>query len=215
MANLDGRVTSAAAIVLAGGRSSRMGRPKALLPFAGEPLLVHVVRTVRSVVDEVVVVASPDQQLPDVPALIVRDGVAFQGPVAGLTYGLEALSAKVAYVTSCDAVFLDPRVMRLVLARIEGHDAAVPVWNGRLQPLHAAWRRTVLPHLGERLAAGDLRLTDVLDAVRAQRIDEREVREIDPEGWSFFNMNTPEDYERALQLWPRLRGDASAPSDRC
>ena len=83
-----GDVTGATAIVLAGGRSSRMGTPKALLLFDGEPLIVHVVATLRRLFAEVVVVAAPGQSLPSMPVTLVRDEVEYQGPVGGIYYGL-------------------------------------------------------------------------------------------------------------------------------
>lgn len=207
-------MTSASGVVLAGGRSSRMGQPKALLPFDGEPLIAHVVRTLSTIFADVLVVAAPDQDLPPLPAAIVHDDVAYQGPVAGIHHGLGAAAGDIAYVTSCDAVFLDPRLIHFVLSRIEDHDVAVPQWEGRFQPLHAAYRQSVRPHLERQLAVGDLRPVHLFDKVRTRRIDENEVRTIDPEGWSFFNMNTPEDYHRALALWPKLhdrRTPESAP----
>lgn len=203
-------MTSASGVVLAGGRSSRMGQPKALLQFDGEPLIAHVVRTLAGVFAEVIVVAAPDQNLPPLPAAIVHDEVAHQGPVAGIYHGLGAAAADIAYVTSCDAVFLDPRLIHFVLSRIEGYDVSVPKWEGRFQPLHAAYRQSVRPHLERQLAVGDLRPVHLFDKVRTRQIDEDEVRTIDPEGWSFFNMNTPEDYQRALALWPKLH-DRQAP----
>lgn len=183
-----------------------MGRPKALLTFDGKPLIVHVVQTLRTIFPEVVVVAAPGQDLPPLDAIVVHDEIAYRGPVAGIYHGLGATAADIAFVASCDAAFLDRGMIRLVLDRIEGHDIAVPLWQGRLQPLHAAYRRCILPHLERQLAAGDLRATHVFDAVRTRRIDERELKVVDPEGRSFFNMNAPEDYQRALELWPRVSG---------
>ena len=79
-----GSVPGATAIVLAGGRSSRMGRPKALLPFDDEPLVSHVVTTLAALFADIVVVASPGQDLPAMPVTLVRDDVAYQGPVGGI-----------------------------------------------------------------------------------------------------------------------------------
>jgi molybdopterin-guanine dinucleotide biosynthesis protein A/molybdopterin converting factor small subunit len=183
-----------------------MGRPKALLPFDGEPLVTHVVRTLAALFPQVVVVAAPDQELPPLEATVVHDLVPHQGPVAGIYHGLAAAGGDVGFVTSCDAVFPDPRLIGFIVSQVEEHDVAVPYWDGRFQPLHAAYRRSVLPHLERQLAIGDLRPVHLFGKVRTRRIDEREVRAIDPEGWSFFNMNTPEDYERALGVWPRSHG---------
>src|SRR5215216_3969334 len=97
-------------IVLCGGRSSRMGRPKAWLPFGDEVLLQRVVRILSAVVDPIVVVAAPDQELPSLPpaTLIARDDREYLGPLNGLATGLSALRgrADVAYLSSCDVPFL-------------------------------------------------------------------------------------------------------------
>jgi molybdenum cofactor guanylyltransferase len=196
---LDAQRTSA--IVLAGGRSSRMGTPKALLPFDGEPLIVHVVATLRSLFDDVVVVAAPDQELPAMPVTLVRDDVAHQGPVGGICYGLRAARSEAAFVTSCDSAFLNADLIADLVSRIPDHDVVVPHWQGRFQPLHAVYRTSVWPLLEEQLARGELRPISLFDRVRTLQVEEEEVRRIDPEGWSFFNMNTPADYAEAVKLW--------------
>src|SRR5438445_5127928 len=100
-------IADATAVVLAGGKSSRMGRPKSLLLFAGEPLIVHIVRALQQMFAETVVVAAPEQDLPDLPARLARDEIPHQGPVGGLYYGLRAASGSVCFVTSCAAPFLN------------------------------------------------------------------------------------------------------------
>jgi len=191
----------ATAIVLAGGKSSRMGTPKALLLFDGEPLIVHVVTTLRRLFPEVVVVAAPGQDLPSMPVTLVRDEVAYQGPVGGICYGLRASGGNVSFVTACDTAFLSSRLISHLLAQIPQHDVVVPHWQGRLQPLHAVYRRSVLPLLEGQLARGELRPVFLFDKVPTRRIEEEEIRLFDPEGWSFFNMNTPDDYSEALTRW--------------
>jgi molybdopterin-guanine dinucleotide biosynthesis protein A len=90
LTNAPDNVGGQTAIVLAGGRSSRMGRPKAMLAFDNEPLIVHIVATLQRLFPEVVVVAAPGQDLPGMPVTLVRDDVAYQGPVGGICYGLRA-----------------------------------------------------------------------------------------------------------------------------
>jgi molybdenum cofactor guanylyltransferase len=188
-------------IVLAGGRSSRMGSPKALLRFDDEPAIVHIVAALRRLFPEVVVVAAPGQELPSMPVTVVRDEVAYQGPVGGISYGLAAASGEVCFVTSCDSVFLSASLISHLVSRITGHDVVVPHWQGRLQPLHAVYRRSVLPLLEAQLARNELRPVYLFDKVRTLTIDEDEIRRFDPDGSSFFNMNTPEAYAEALARW--------------
>jgi molybdopterin-guanine dinucleotide biosynthesis protein A len=198
-------VTGATAIVLAGGRSSRMGRPKALLLFDNEPLIVHIVATLRRLFAEVVVVAAPGQDLPSMPVKLVRDDVPYQGPVGGIYYGLTAAAGDVGFVMSCDSAFLNAGLISHLVSQIPDYDIVVPHWQGRFQPLHGVYRRSVLPLLEEQLARGELRPVYLFDRVRTRRIDEDEIRRFDADGASFFNMNTPEDYADALERW----GDVS------
>ncbi|MDE0035319.1 MAG: NTP transferase domain-containing protein [Deltaproteobacteria bacterium] len=201
------------AVVLAGGKSSRMGRPKAMLPFGGEPLIVHVVRRLGLLFPDVVVVAAPGQELPELPVTLVRDDVAYQGPVGGIVYGLRACGSAAGYVTSCDVPFLSLPLVSHMASRLPGHDVVVPYWEGRPQPLHAVYRRSVLPLLEGQLERGELRPVFLYDKVRTLKVGEDEIRTVDPDGSSFFNMNTPEDYSAALARWERTAMDAVP--DRC
>ena len=190
------------AVVLAGGRSSRMGQSKAMLPFGGQPLIVQVIQRLTSVFSDIVVVAAPGQELPELPVTLVRDDVAYQGPVGGICYGLRACDSVAGFVTSCDVPFLSLPLVSNLTSRLPGYDVVVPEWDGRLQPLHAVYRRSVLPLLEEQLQRGELRPVFLYDKVRTLRVAEDEIRFLDPEGASFFNMNTPEDYTDALARWP-------------
>lgn len=192
----------AAAIVLAGGRSSRMGTPKALLLFRGEPLILHIVRTLQPLFAEIVVVGAAGQALPPLPARMVHDDVAYQGPVGGIYYGLRAAAGDLALVTSCDSAFLSTALISHLVSLSGDYDVVVPRWDGRLQPLLAVYRRTVLPHLERQLANGELRPVSLFDKVRTRTLEPDELRRFDPGGDSFFNMNTPEDYAEAVRRWP-------------
>jgi molybdenum cofactor guanylyltransferase len=194
-------ITDASAVVLVGGKSSRMGRPKALLPFDGGPLIVHVVRALKKMFAETVVVAAPDQELPSLPAVLVRDEVAYQGPVSGIYHGLKAATNDVGFVTSCDAPFLNLQLIAHLLTQISDYDVVVPYWQERFQPLHAVYRTSVVPLLKNQLDRGELRPIFLYDKVRTRKIPEQEIRRLDSEGLSLLNMNSPAEYDAALQLW--------------
>jgi molybdenum cofactor guanylyltransferase len=193
------------AIVLAGGRSMRMGTPKALLSFDEEPLIVHIVRRLEPLFGEIIVVAAPGQELPSMPVTLVRDDVAYQGPVGGICYGLRAASTDLAFVTSCDSPLLQPRLVSYLLSVSAGWDATVTRWEGRLQPLVGCYRRTIVPLLAAQLETGELRLSAVLERVPTRTVEEDEIRAVDRDGASFVNLNTPEDYADALRRWRPAR----------
>jgi molybdenum cofactor guanylyltransferase len=199
----------AAGIVLVGGRSSRMGTPKALLPFGGTPLVAHIVATLQRVCTEVIVVASPGLDVPPLPVTLVHDEVAYQGPVGGIYYGLRTAQRFASFVTACDSAFLSPDLIAYLISQIAHNDVVVPHWNGRLQPLHAVYRTSLWPLFGEQLDRGELRPISLFERVRTLRVEEDEIARLDPDGSSFFNMNTPEDYTAAVERWERLhRGSA-------
>ena len=196
---------NATAVILTGGKSSRMGRPKALLLFDGEPLIVHIVRALKSMFADTVVVAAREQDLPPLPATVVRDEVAYQGPVGGIYYGLKAAGKEFCFVTSCDVAFINAPLISYLISQISNYDVVVPYWENRFQPLHTVYRKSVAPLLKEQLERGELRPIYLYDKVRTRKVDEDEIRGFDPEGLSFFNMNTPEDYGEALKHWEKMK----------
>jgi molybdopterin-guanine dinucleotide biosynthesis protein A len=198
-----------AGIVLAGGRSSRMGTPKAALEWHGSTLLRRAVGIVgRGVDGPVVVVRAPGQALPRLPdsVEVVEDAREGRGPLQGLAAGLAAVRdrAEAAYVSSTDVPLLHPRFIRRVLAALEPDvDVALPHVGGFPQPLAAAYR-TALVDVVERLIAEDrMRPAFLFERARVRELTEDdllgdgELALADPELLSVLNLNEPDDYERA------------------
>lgn len=173
-----------------------MGRDKASLPFGNETMLARVVRIVREVADEVVVVAREGQEVAGDFAL-ARDGG--RGPLDGLAAGLRALIADRAFLTSCDAPFLKPAYVARMLEYAAGHDAAVPLVDGYHMMTSAVYAKRALPVAEKLLAAGRLRPLFLVESVHARIVAPDELRDVDPDLASFRNCNTPEEYERALR----------------
>jgi molybdopterin-guanine dinucleotide biosynthesis protein A len=194
-------------IVLCGGRSSRMGRPKAWLPFGEETMLQRVVRIIRKVVDPVVVVAAPEQDVPSLPAevRIVRDEEEGRGPLQGLLAGLIALEGKVdaAYLSSCDVPLLQPAFIQRMIDMLGDRAIAVPVVDGYPHPLAAVYQLAVRPDVEDLLAANRLRPAFLFDALPTARISSEQLIDVDPQSLSLRNLNTPEDYDLALREFAR------------
>jgi len=188
--------------VLCGGKSTRMGEPKATLPFGPETMLQRVVRLLGTVVSPIVAVAAREQVLPALPAdvIVTRDEREARGPLEGLRAGLKALpeSVDAAYVTSCDVPLLEPAFVEHMLALLGEHDIAVMEIDGFTHPLSAVYRRAVLSHVEELLAQDRLRPAFLFDAVRTRRVSPGEMRGADPDLRTLRNLNTREDYEKAL-----------------
>ncbi len=194
-------MNTAGGIVLCGGKSSRMGSSKALLPFGPETMLQRVVRILDGVVSPIVVVAAVDQMLPDLPSAVIvtRDEREGRGPLEGLRAGLKALPAPVerAYVTSCDVPLLVPGFIRQMLDLGDGYDIAVIEIDGFSHPLSAVYRRATLPYIEDLLAHDRLRPAFLFDAVRTRRIEPAQMT-ADPDLRTLRNLNTRADYEQAL-----------------
>ncbi|MGC8640463.1 MAG: molybdenum cofactor guanylyltransferase [Isosphaeraceae bacterium] len=195
---------SLGAVVLCGGESRRMGQPKAWLSFGPERMLQRVVRVASSVVDPLVVVAAPGQDLPPLPSsvIVARDPVRGRGPLQGLAAGLAALpgTIELAYATATDVPFLESAWIKRLENLIGDHDVAMPFCEGFHQPLAALYRRAATLAAIERvLERNCLRTVVLADVLRTRIVAESELREVDPALVTLRNLNTPEDYQSALR----------------
>ena len=191
-----------AGVILCGGQSSRMGRPKAWLPVGDETMLGRVVRLLGEVVSPLVVVAAPEQELPPLASgiIVVRDPERGRGPVVGIAAGLAALAgrADAAYVSSCDVPLLRPAFVRRMIELLGDHAACLPEVGGYRHPLAAVYRVGVAAVAAELLAADRLRLLSLFERVDTRVVRAEEFAEVDPDGESLWNLNTPEEYAAAL-----------------
>ena len=189
-------------IVLCGGRSTRMGRPKATLPFGPELMVQRVVRLVREVVSPVVVVAAADQPLPSLAAdiLVARDERPERGPLEGLLAGLSRLAplAEAAYVTSCDVPLLQPAFIRRMTELLGDQAIVVPKEERFHHPLAAVYRTNITDRITELLSADRLRPVFLFELTDTREVNVEELRMVDPDLQSLRNLNTPEEYFAAL-----------------
>lgn len=169
-----------------------MGRAKAWLPWRGRPVLVHVVDVLREVVEDVVVVAAADQELPPLEARVVRDSEAELGPLVGIRDGLAACRGDLAFVTATDAPHITPRFVRAMLAFGK---AAAPELGGFVQTLSAVYPTAAHERAGELLASGRRRPLDLLEAVGFLEVGGDEL----PDPRSVEGFNTPEAYLAAVR----------------
>ena len=195
-------------VILAGGQSRRMGRDKRALPWlpaadgSSQSLLQHVVATVARLTDDVVLVANDDPGVAGVR--VVGDLYPDAGSLGGIYSGLAAAAHDLAFIAAADMPFLSPRLVHNLAGRAYAADAVVPLSDGRPEPLHAIYRKTLLRPARQRIERRELKVAPVFDAVRTVWVPEHETRRLDPDLRSFWNLNTPDDYTRALAL---ARGD--------
>jgi molybdenum cofactor guanylyltransferase len=186
----------AGGLILCGGQSKRMGRPKAWLPFGQEVLLQRVVRIVAEVVGPVVVVAAENQDVPLLPQNVelIRDPVAQQGPLFGLITGLRAISgrADAVYLSACDHPMLTSSWIRQILVELSDADIAIPNVGGKLHPLAAAYRVDLLGVAESLFRSGHRRMMDLCAAANTRELPKSHFLDLMP----LTNLNSPEDLAR-------------------
>jgi len=180
-----------------------MGIPKALLPFGPERMIDRVIRLLGEVVDPIVVVAAPRQELPDLPAevTLARDRVEAGGPLEALHAGLAAVAgrADAAYVMGCDTPLLAAGFVRRMVDLLADHQIAVPREDRFFHPLAAVYRTDVLPQVEALLAERCTRPIFLFDRADTREVPVAELRDVDPELLTLENLNTPQEYLRALE----------------
>ncbi len=187
-------------LILAGGQSSRMGRDKASLPWGDSRLIEHVVETVRAVTDEVIVAVGDTSGLRDLNVKVVEDLVPGTHALGGLYTGLRVATHARCFVCACDAPFLSTRLIRFLIQQADGVDLVIPKTEQGLQPLHAMYAASALPVIEEQLRARRWDLRMLAPKLRARVIEPETILRMDPEGLSFFNINTPTEYTAARRL---------------
>ncbi|MCH8051743.1 MAG: molybdenum cofactor guanylyltransferase [Chloroflexi bacterium] len=192
----------ATGIVLAGGRSVRMGADKASLKLSNQTLLSRVVQTVSLVCPEVII-AGGEQRLADGFGSDVRwvaDPPGSAGPLAGVTAGLQAARHDACLVVACDMPFLNPALLSHLFDRLEKFDAVVPVSHGVSQYLHAAYSRSAATTAQTLLRLKARSVHELVVRLQVLHLSEKQCARFDPIGLSCFNMNTPADLALALTL---------------
>ncbi len=189
-------------IILCGGQSSRMGLPKATLPFGPEPMLTRVHRLLSEVVQSIVVVSAADQLLPPLPpgTLFANDERPSRGPLEGLLAGMKVMQSRcdLVYVTSCDVPLLQAAFVQQLLELATEYDAVAPQDGEFAHPLSAAYRTNVVATIEGLLAADQLRPLFLLKQIKTLFVPVEELRTSDPQLLTLRNLNRPADYLQAI-----------------
>jgi molybdopterin-guanine dinucleotide biosynthesis protein A len=200
-------------LINAGGQSRRMGASKALLPVPphNTPLIAHVAARLLPLEAARLVVVTNDPALPPqaqlpAAAIFVPDAWPDTGTLGGIATGLQHTPGW-AVVVACDLPLVSAALFAHLVAlageQQDGQDrwdAIMPLVDGYAEPLHALYHRRCLPAITARLAAGERRVISFLPDVRTRYVPEDELRASDPDLHSFFNTNTPAEWEQALRL---------------
>ncbi len=188
------------ALVLAGGRSRRLGTDKASLDWGGRTLLAATVEKMAAISDDVIIVGNVGQAHTYPGTRLVRDVYPGKGSLGGIYSGLLVARDFHSFVVACDMPFLNPGLLSYMAGLASGYDVVIPRLGGHVEPLHAIYSKNCLGPMLGLLQKGDLKIIDFFGQVRIRHVEKGEIQGFDPSGLAFFNINTRADLERAKAL---------------
>ena len=193
-------------VLLAGGKSRRMGEDKRYLAVGEQTLLERGLEVLQSIFCEVLVVIAQDSLPLRIDARVVRDLVPDCGSLGGLYTGLIQATTPYIFVAACDMPFLNQTVIAQFTNRRATADIVIAKLDDRLHPMHALYSKRCLPALEQMIRARQLKIQEIVSqsSLRVRYVTEADLLTIDPSGHSFYNVNTMADLEAAMSLLPRI-----------
>lgn len=197
------------AIILSGGKSSRMGTNKALLKINEKTNIERIVAQIRKDFDDIILVTNNPETYGFLNVKITTDLYPGKGPLAGLHAGLLASRFEENLIVACDMPFISSKLAKELVNRIENYDAVIPVINGRQHPLFSVFQKRNIANIEESIKKGHLRMRGLLEDLHVLYLTEKELPEYSKESLEciFFNMNNPNEYENAKRL--ATKGDVN------
>jgi molybdopterin-guanine dinucleotide biosynthesis protein A len=205
-------------IVLAGGRSSRLGRQKALEKIGEKGLIENTVDILVSFSQEVLVVTSKEQLASiasvNLKARLVVDIYPGKAALGGIYTGLANANTQYGLVVACDMPFLNSALLRYIVEMAPGYDVVLPRVNGKVELLHAVYSKDCLDKVKKMLDENTLQILKLLDMVNIRYVEDKEIGKFDPDHLSFFNINTLDDLTVAENLMANKRASINKGKDK-
>ena len=189
------------AAILAGGQSRRMGRDKSMLRLDGPPIILRIAKILGKIFSEVFVVATEEKTYEQMGLRVVSDIYPGNDSLGGLHAAVAVAESSHVFVAGCDMPLLQPALISAIASAVDGWDVVVPVKNERPEPLCAFYGKRCEAPIEQSISRGDLKMTNFHSQVRVRRIEETAWRLWDPEGVSFLNANTPEEFKKINSMW--------------
>lgn len=153
------------AIILAGGKSSRMGEDKGLMNLNGKPMIAWVLETVSKLTSEIILIANnPEYKKFGFP--VYEDEVPEKGPLGGIITGLKASDTEKNWIISCDTPYINADLLNVLMNEVGDYDAVVPVYKNKVHPLIGVYRKSGLSHFEENLHLNNLKIMEILDGIK-------------------------------------------------
>jgi molybdenum cofactor guanylyltransferase len=200
----EGVWMEAGAIILSGGKSSRMGTNKALLKINEKTNIERIVAQLKRIFDDIILVTNDPETYGFLNVRITSDHYPGKGPLAGLHAGLVASRFEKNLIVACDMPFISADLASVLVNHVENYDAVIPVINGRKHPLFSVFKKNTITRIEESIGNDDLRMQGFLDYLHVLYMTEKDLTEYseDSLGRIFYNMNNLDEYETA-KIWAK------------
>ena len=193
------------AAILAGGQSRRMGRNKSMLAIDKVPVIRRIADTLDEIFTEIFVVANEKKEYERMGLTVVGDIHPGNDSLGGLHTAVASAESSHVFVVGCDMPLLQPALIYGLAGLVDDWDVVVPVKNDYPEPLCAFYGKKCAPHIESSISRGRLKMIGFHEQVRVRRVEEAAWRAWDPEGASFLNANTPEEFEKIKTI--SMRGE--------
>ncbi|MDD3471233.1 MAG: molybdenum cofactor guanylyltransferase [Syntrophaceae bacterium] len=197
-ANFDGKLPDVTAVILAGGKASRMGGiNKALLKIKGKTIIEREIAILDSLFPEIIIITNSPEDYKFLGKPTFRDIIPGKGSLGGLYTGLMSAKNPYSFFVACDMPFLNSDIIKVLVENIKRHDIVIPKINGHFEPIHAIYSKRCLPFIKKLVLSDSLKILSVLDQVDVLEIPVNEIIQMDPDLDFIMNVNTPEDLKKA------------------
>lgn len=186
-------VENKAAIILAGGKNSRIGRNKAFLKINDSTLIEQLINKMEKITQEVILVTNQPELYDNYKVKCVTDEIRGKGPLGGIHAGLKSSNAWLNFVVACDMPFINIDIVALMFEQANDYDVVVPHINENLEPLHAIYSKKCIEPIEKSLIKNHRRLISFYPYVRVKYLTESQLAHYDLSK-VFYNINTQEDY---------------------
>jgi len=188
-------IHKAAAIILSGGQSKRMGQDKAFISFSGKPLIETVIGKLAPLFSDLIIATNKPDLYKKYKVKTQTDIVKSRGPLGGIHAGLIASETTYNFIIACDMPFINQDLIKYMLDEKDNYDVVASKFGGKTHSLFAVYSKNCITSIEKALKTDNFKLRDFLKTVNTKLISEEEVKRIDPDGQSFININTQDDYK--------------------
>ena len=186
-----GFIQGVSGVILAGGKSSRYGKNKALVSINGVPLIKRVLRVVKPLFSSIVIITNMPDEYAFLDLPMFEDRIKGLGPLGGILTGLQVIPEDAGFFVACDMPFLNSELIRYVVSVRQNFDVVVPTFSGKFEALHALYTKNCLPKIERLIRDGVYQTIQLYQFVDVRYVAENEIRQFDPQFKSFSNINKP------------------------